>query len=441
VKADIGSLITDRGVIGAGRSLCVRCGAAAIGFGFHLAVARIGGLQISGALAICTTTLMLLSIVVRGGIDVALLRHLSVRLGEGDPGGATKTLNNGIRTVGVSALIASVSLWVVAGPLEQFMFTHPGMKVALRCVAVGILPSAWMFMIGAALQANRRPVLSITTTTLVRPAIALVLVVALREHLHAVAGYVLVWVLSGVGALLLAVLVHYFTWPRGGQSDHVVATSDLRRIGRPLMATRLIGYASSWLPLFVLSAWYGDEEAALFNAAAQLTSVLAMVLFATNAVIGPSIALAYQRKDYEAIGLIGVRFARASLIVTIPITALFLVAPGACLGVFGGDFVAGSTTLAVLAVVQFIHVATGSAGHIMSLSGQERAFRRNSITGFVVGGTLCFVLVPRFGALGGAMASGICILLTKGLCTRTVYQVLGIRVHALGGRSYGVKDH
>ncbi len=88
-----------------------------------------------------------------------------------------------------------------------------------------------------------------------------------------------------------------------------------------------------------------------------------------------------------------------------PVLLLLIVFPGFIMGIFGQQFVRGWGVLAVLAIGQFINVSTGSVGFLLIMCGEERVYRNNTAFAAIVNVALNVLLIPRWHALGAAVAT------------------------------------
>jgi O-antigen/teichoic acid export membrane protein len=74
------------------------------------------------------------------------------------------------------------------------------------------------------------------------------------------------------------------------------------------------------------------------------------------------------------------------------------------MGLFGPEFVAGSTVLMVLALGQLINVITGSVGFLLSMTGHERDLLKSTVIAAILMLILCAWLIPAYGMMGAAIA-------------------------------------
>jgi O-antigen/teichoic acid export membrane protein len=107
------------------------------------------------------------------------------------------------------------------------------------------------------------------------------------------------------------------------------------------------------------------------------------------------------------------------------------------MNVFGSDFSNGATTLQILSVGQFINVAMGSFVMLLVMSGREREYRNVLMVSTLVVLTLNVVLIPKYGAIGAAIATTSAIVVQNILFGYYVRTKLGIRIFCPGLRAEG----
>jgi len=91
--------------------------------------------------------------------------------------------------------------------------------------------------------------------------------------------------------------------------------------------------------------------------------------------------------------------------VATPIALTVLVMRRDLLALFGSAFQEGATTVAILAMSQWVNVSFGLMGWILVGGGRSRPLLQNNIVVAVVNVGLGVTLIPRFGLLGAAFAA------------------------------------
>jgi O-antigen/teichoic acid export membrane protein len=87
------------------------------------------------------------------------------------------------------------------------------------------------------------------------------------------------------------------------------------------------------------------------------------------------------------------------------VLAVFLLFPRQVMQIYSAEFSAGGPLLAVLAAGQFINVATGSVQQLLMMSGREGWMMRTTAAAAALALALNWALIPRWGAMGAAVAT------------------------------------
>lgn len=107
---------------------------------------------------------------------------------------------------------------------------------------------------------------------------------------------------------------------------------------------------------------------------------------------------------------------------------MFVLLPERVMGFFGAQFVKGSVVLSILAVGQFVNVATGSVAYLLMMSKHENVLRNSSIIGAILNFSLNIIPIPRYGFIGAAISVAISISIVNLIMSIMVSKHLAIRV-------------
>ena len=103
------------------------------------------------------------------------------------------------------------------------------------------------------------------------------------------------------------------------------------------------------------------------------------------------------------------------------------------MGLFGPEFTNYGMVLVILSLGQSVNVFAGSVGHMLVMSGNESLMRLSVAGAMVVNIIISFILIPRLGVIGAAIAVAISLSFQNILASWFVYKRLSIRVFYLPG--------
>jgi O-antigen/teichoic acid export membrane protein len=132
---------------------------------------------------------------------------------------------------------------------------------------------------------------------------------------------------------------------------------------------------------------------------------MSFILIAVNSIAAPKFAALYKQGDMRTLGAVARKSAALMTLMVSPLLLICVLVPSWVMGLFGKDFESGALLLSILAIGQFVNVATGSVGYLLIMSGNEKLIRNSTALAAGVNIVLNILLVPWLGPLGAAISS------------------------------------
>jgi O-antigen/teichoic acid export membrane protein len=200
-----------------------------------------------------------------------------------------------------------------------------------------------------------------------------------------------------------------------------------------LLSTDLGTVAMATSGPIVVGILAGSSEVASLRAVIPVVGTMTYVLSTFARLFWPLASRLYARGDAAELNRLYWSTTSWTTVLAYPIfvTAVVLAEPLTVL-LFGQRYESSAPVLAVLAVGQFAHAASGTNGELLGVFGQIRYIAVTSALTVVVALALMFVLVPGYEALGAAIAYSVTNLLVTtmrqaGLARRTTVRALDRR--------------
>lgn len=237
-----------------------------------------------------------------------------------------------------------------------------------------------------------------------------------------------------VGAVLLVRLLP----PAVRQAKARYESGDWRRNGVILASSGSVRAANEQVAALLLGPIAGAEAVGLYAVASRGAALIAFMLNAVNVTLASSFAGLHTTGDHSRLQRLVTRSARLILVTSAPLALLMIVFSEQLLaGLFGREFAAAATVLAILAVGQILHVAAGSAGILLNMTGHGAVSARAHVLALVATIVLCAILIPPYGATGAAIAVSLGRLLADAVMTIAVRRRLKLDSTAVGRRPAG----
>lgn len=411
-------------VQGASISLGVRVVTGILTFALNVVVARTLGAERAGLFFLALTVVTIAAILGQLGLDAAVVRFVAA-VATGEHWGRVKGIARHARlmTAGASVVLAAV-LAIGAGWGSTAVFGKPELAEVLMWMSLAIVPFALMQLQSQLLKGLKRILFS-QIPLVVLPAAAIPAILILGSAYAtpgASAGYALAAVL-GAGASWALWRIVVRSMP--GKPD-MADRRDLKLAARSLLVVSALYMLMNWSAPLLVGVWMPASDVALYNVAHRTAFLTTIVLASVNSIAAPKFAELYHAGNLAALGATARNSARMMLLLAVPVLAFFVAAPSFVMALFGSEFVTGSTLLVILAIGQFVNVSTGSVGLVLIMSGREKVARNNVAVAATLNVVLQVVLIPRYGALGAAIATSVSIAMLNLSAAYLVHRELGI---------------
>tara|TARA_B110000211_G_scaffold233988_1_gene301932 strand:- start:2047 stop:3360 length:1314 start_codon:yes stop_codon:yes gene_type:complete len=389
-------------------------------FVMNIAVARTLGAAEAGLFFLGFTLATMAAAIGRVGLDQTIVRFVAAQQATDSIGMLHSVYRKSIIWVSLASTGLAFLGWININWLVKHLFDQPGFDPVLRSFLLAIPLIALYTMQAQALQGLRKIAKSMITLNVIVPA-ALLLMMLLSPVTSAttLVGYFNIACLLtlGIGAVLWIQSAPLKT------STKSFPSSLLRKTCMPLWAVAVLSQVVQWSSQLMLGAWSNSEEVAFFATAQRTAMLTSFVLFAVNAIAAPKFAAMYAKGDHDGLKRLAIISVRLMLLAAVPALALMLLFPEWLMSFFGEEFRVASTALVILALGQFVNIATGSVGYLLSMTGLERKVRNNAFLSALIGVTLGFLLIPSYGLLGASIATAVAI------ATQNLLGVYQVRKH------------
>ena len=194
-------------------------------------------------------------------------------------------------------------------------------------------------------------------------------------------------------------------------------------------AITIVGTASLQVSVLLLGMMASDSSVASFRVASQMTQFVGLALELVNLVIAPHIVRIYQAGDLVRLRRLSLLSARFAFVIALVVGVILEISGKDIIHwAFGPDYVNTAYVPMVLLVLgQWVNVAAGSVGLILSMCGHEKQTLYGHMVGLGCGVLLSLILIPSLQATGAALAFAITLGLWNVVLYRSVLRHINIR--------------
>ena len=394
------------------------------------------GAEAFGVVTVVTQAAFVVSFATRSGMDMAVLRDVAVEVGQQRYGRIRVPVARATAIGTVVSLLAGAGVLAFADQVAS-LFSLEGRdgRLAVQMAAVGLpflaLANIW-------LSATRG--LKIMRYTLYvfwagQPVLWIGLMLVgwqfARTGWMSALSYSLSWLVAAVAA-------GYF-WrresaPWEAQAMEPGALNKLFRYAGPRAPAALFSQLLFWTDLFVLTRYTSGLQVGIYSAALRAGQVIVLFLTSVSLMFSPFVADLHARGETERLDKLFKTLTRWTIVATLPLFLLLMVAPGEALRIFGSSFSEGQAALLIILAGQFINIATGSVGFVLIMVGRTGWDLVVYAGSLALNLGLAFWLCPRYGMEGAAVANAVTFALSKWARLALVKRFVNIQPY---DRDYG----
>ncbi len=327
----------------------------------------------------------------------------------------------------IVTLLAAILLFSFSNFIATNFFNKPKLTVVLKGFALAV-PFFTLLTVSASLLRGLKNIKYSTGISEVFPYISNLFIVGIAfllgfRLMGAVYGFAISSVLAaGLGVFLLCRILPELV-------SNIKPIYEPRNIFSYSLMVFLAGFSYLLLSRtdrIMLGYFTTAENVGVYSVAALIATQLSIFLNSLNGIFSPVIADLHSRDQMEQLNSLMKVAAKWTISLTLPVFMIIVLFPG-IIQLFGPKFAVGWPALVVLAVAQLLHISTGSAQAVLIMCGRQKLELYNGIIMASLNIVLNILLIPKYGILGAAIATGISIVLVN--LTRLVEVYIYFKIH------------
>lgn len=393
------------------------------GYVFAFVVSKYGA-DTFGIYELAFTALMILSVIVKWGLDGATVRFTQEYLVSGEKGKIKTLVSKSVLTIFISAIVVGLLFFLLSKPLAK-VFDEPNLEKAYVWVAIGLLPFVLLQYYSEALRALKNmkafSVFQVGSVLILASGVFILLKdIALPKGEVATLAFVISSVVFTIGAYF--VFQGSFKKRVGNVAALEIDFKSVVKVGVPLLVSGSLFLVISWTDTLMIGYYKTSTDVGIYRVAFKIATLITFIQFAVNSIAAPTIASLYAKDDLmglrryvKQIGVINAAFA-------VPTALVIVLFPEWLLSMFGAEYLAGAELMPILAVGQLVNALAGPVMYILNMTGKEKLSQRIMIwmTGLNI--VLNIILIPLYGTIGAAVATTISMVTWNVIAALYVYK-------------------
>lgn len=395
-----------------------------------IASTRVLGAEIFGTLTLVVTVVQIAMMLSLAGLHNGVLRYVAYYKSRNDLSRVkgTVVLSLGV-TFGISSVIAIV-LFFSSHLIAVSVYNDPNMVAPLQFFVVFLPVLVVARVLASCLQSFGLIRWQVSITKVIRPLLEVVLLLSLFVIGLGLKGAIAAKIIAAVVALSLSYSV-FIRNSRVFRHTAVFETRELLAFSVPLFLESIMVVMLSQVNMLILGYLAESTVVGIYKILVVIATSITLPLLAFRVILAPMIADYDGRKDCEGLQKTFKLGARWTFWVGFPIFLVIILFPKQILMIFGAEFVIGVSGLVILCLGRLVDISVGAVGIVLRMTGHSKVVLINSVLLGVLSLVLSFVLVPRYGLVGAALASAFSVTLTNVIKLAQVYYFLKISPYDL----------
>ncbi|MBL4799501.1 MAG: oligosaccharide flippase family protein [Oleispira sp.] len=382
-----------------------------LGFVMSLLIANVMGVSVVGLIAFSTSIAMIIRLLIALGTDAYVVKLVAQFQANGKPADTNGLLRSlALYRAAVTAFV--LLLFYILHSVPAFTvdrFDSEELRafiIFIPAFVVGGLTDLWSGYLRGLKQSWRSFAIEqalVTTFTL-----TLVLLLYWGASLT-----LLTIAMSYLVSNILAVFIGFYVVVRSAPigKPNRIALPPVLKSAFPFMITSSMYLVMSQTDTLMLGIMLSVEEVGVYSIALKLAMLTSVVLLVSNAIVAPKISELYTLNKMEDMILLARKVVTILCLIGGLVLLFFIFAGEQILSLWGVSEY--SDLLLILAIGQFINLATGPVGNLLVMTKYAVLQSRIVMVMALINVVLNYWLITDYGIYGAAIATAIVVALTN----------------------------
>jgi len=384
-----------------------------LGFGLNILLGRVLGPRDYGLYALGISVSGFVRSNATLGLGQGVIRFCSMYRGEGDKARIKGVILSSLLFSAISSFLMSVFLFIFSSLIAQRIFHSPELTPVLMVFALSL---PFYVLLGVSISfavSFQRIDFQQGVQNVFRPLLNLVLVGLAFMLGFRLEGAICGFLISGMASAGLGLYFLRKIFPEiKSMLKPIFEIKRILRYSIPIFFINISYLLLSYTDRIILGYFKDAKDVGFYNAGSILAMQTTLFLSAFISISSPIVADLHNRKKIKELENILKRTTRWAFSLTVPIFLfLFIFSNSTIALVFGYAFRFSAPILAILVFAQFVNVSVGPLGMLLQMTGRQDVEFYNGLILLIINVVLNIWLIPIYGGLGAAIATGTSLVL------------------------------
>lgn len=380
-------------------------------FILHVILARFLGTSSYGVYVLGYTLLHLVGKFSNLGLQNGIVRFGALYKGEKNASRLKGTLLSAF-LIGLSfSIFTSIILFNLSSLIANQIFEEPRLSLPLKLFSISLPFYVFMIMSAFTARAFQKMAYDVTIRNLIQPFANILFVgtaflLGLRL-LGAIYGFLFSVILSsGLGFYFIQKLFPELISDLKPKYE----CRKLLRFSLPVLFIGLSYFLLNQVDRMMIGYFKTTVEVGLYNAASKVAIFTALFNQSFNGIFAPIISNLFNRNDLHKLEYLFKTITRWVVTLSLPTACILILFSTKILTIFGSEYIVGWPVLSILAGCFLLSTSTGSVGFLLQMTGKQDFELMNALITLTLNIGLNLLLIPPYGVMGAAIATGLSLI-------------------------------
>jgi O-antigen/teichoic acid export membrane protein len=431
----------------------------AAGYFFKVYLARVLGAEALGVYALGMTVVGLAGVLAAAGLPQAASRFVAVYNATGELRKLGRFLWSALAVLLAANLLVGILVLLLKSWIAQRVYHTPALAPYMHFFVIIMVSGALTAFLGQALAGYKDVARRTIITSFIGQSLTMGCTIALVTLGFGFKGYLVAQIMS---ALVVLFLLCRAIWQLTSQPARPPS------LGFPLLEREIVSFSAVLFAIqgleflttqtdkVMLGIYLNAREVGIYSVATALVAFVSIFLQSINQIFAPTIAELHASRQDDLLLSLYQTLTKWVLGLTMPLAFVIMVFSQPLMQIFGREFGEGWPVLVIATLGQLMNCGVGSVGQLLLMSGHQQKMVRAQAIAVPIGLAINWMLIPRLGMIGAAIAAAVTNILLNALWLWDVNRTLSLRpsrrgyfslllpalatLAAVGSVRYGLRD-
>ncbi|MFX0136423.1 MAG: flippase [Candidatus Hodarchaeota archaeon] len=390
-------------------------------------ITRVVGATIYGIYLLANTAISIGSTLSLFGLSDGVLRYVSFYNAKNDQSRIKGTIISGLIIVLVLSFVISLSIFYFADILSIYIFHNLKVCLAIKFLIFSLPFLVCIHIFTKAIQGFKNIKDLILIQNFFKPIFRLISLILLFLLGLRLLGLLLSSIITSIILAFCAFKFLIITFPfMNSNINAVYQPKKLLNFSWPLLLTSFLDFIIHWTDIIMIGYFLTPKEAGIYGIVLKFSIFINIPLRSFNITFAPLISELYGKDNIEELKEINKLINKWIFTLSFPIFIIIIFFSTPLLHIFGDEFIAGKIPLIFFYIGQLINVLTGPVGYIIIMTGRPKVSLINSTLLAIQNIIFNYLLIPKYGITGAAIATCLSISIMNIIRLGEVYYFLKI---------------